>query len=669
MLNGKLTIPLEPYSENNKCWNSDPFFIHASKNDSFRYRYVVKYNKGLMTTVGNFLTSPFTRKKDENSVQELRTRKLQRGTHQYDIFHHPRDRSWMRSVVVGQVFFIKMLYGELDNGDNLNELLIECEYLKFGHPGYVVDDVKQHFFKWVQNGAGTCCTPYQAVFLCSLLGQLVERGRNWKAAYTCSFVGKKCCDLILSSFGRCPYSILPQSSLKFIKVVAEDLFKTGSSTRCLLFMKYFCSVLDVNYVMQIVNKLSSQPYTERQFDQDVPLLLESLAILSDRTSCSRYLSFIIGCSPTVHCLWNLYNLMPGSLSDVLESLTKEVLNVYNKFISRSRIKLDLLDPIFWSMVPGNLKEKLSSHFYKALTDQILSETATWSKDRVARLMAIAVDVPFHSSDQFYHLVLGVMTHKCKEVVSILPDLLESTAFRSYWETTIAELDKKRVCIHWLKTAFGDGTNPKDKVLGVVKACELLCSTDAVKHNKALSEIICKEVDSLVAIKTDFQSIVTALQDGQSLSPEIWQRLTSILRSAMRLDNGTGDRKLRYRKMIQMLGFDVHSQRKKNLLKTNLKRWVTYLLRLPIPGHRNCQTFLLMDLFLRIHVICFGYRAFSLRCPVSMQIYKEKRNCSHTKSPTPTGFVWNTNMAATSLFWNTKMAAVTSCDPYVLRHAY
>ena len=596
MLNGKLTIPLEPCSEDRKHWRSDTFFIHASENDSFRYRYAVKYNKGLMKSVAEAVANFFVGRKDEKPVQELHTRKLERGTHQYDIFHYPSDPSWKRTVVVGQVFFIKMLYRELDNGGNVNELLIECEHLGFGHPGYVVDDVKQHFLKWVQNVAGTCPTPYQAVFLCSLLGQFVERGRNWKAGHTCWLLGEECCDLILSSFGRCPYSILPQSSLKFIKVVAEDLFKTGSSTGCLLFMKYFCSLLDVNYVMLIVNKLSSQPYKGREFNQDVPLLLESLAILSNRSSCARYLSFTIGCSPTVHCLWNLYNLIPGSFSDVLESLTREVLNVYNKFISRSRIKPDLLDPVFWSLVPGNLKEKLSSHFCKALTDQILSETAAWSKDRLASLMAIATDVRFHSSDQFYRLVLGVMTHKCKEVVYILPDLLESTAFRSYWETTIPELDKKRVCIHWLKTAFGDGTNPKDKILGVVKACELLCSTDAVKHNKALSEAICKEVESLVVMKTDFHYIMSALQDGQSLCPAIWQRLTSILRSAMQLHNGTGDRKLRYRKMIQMLGFDVHSQRKKNLLKTNLKRWVTYLLRLPIPGHRNYQTILLADLF-------------------------------------------------------------------------
>ena len=31
------------------------------------------------------------------------------------------------------------------------------------------------------------------------------------------------------------------------------------------------------------------------------------------------------------------------------------------------------------------------------------------------------------------------------------------------------------------------------------------------------------------------------------------------------------------------------------------------------------------------------------------------------SSTPTGLVWDTNMAAVSLFWDTNMAAVTSCE--------
>ena len=48
-------------------------------------------------------------------------------------------------------------------------------------------------------------------------------------------------------------------------------------------------------------------------------------------------------------------------------------------------------------------------------------------------------------------------------------------------------------------------------------------------------------------------------------------------------------------------------------------------------------------------------------PASMQIYENKKIFTYEKSPTPKGFVWNTNMAAVSLFWNTNMAAVTSCE--------
>ena len=47
---------------------------------------------------------------------------------------------------------------------------------------------------------------------------------------------------------------------------------------------------------------------------------------------------------------------------------------------------------------------------------------------------------------------------------------------------------------------------------------------------------------------------------------------------------------------------------------------------------------------------------------SVQIYWNKRKRLHKKrSSTPTGLVWDTNMAAVSLFWDTNMAAMTSCE--------
>ena len=62
------------------------------------------------------------------------------------------------------------------------------------------------------------------------------------------------------------------------------------------------------------------------------------------------------------------------------------------------------------------------------------------------------------------------------------------------------------------------------------------------------------------------------------------------------------------------------------------------------------------------------KAFSLTWPSSMQIYRTKlRKFLQNKSPTPTGLVWNTNMAAVSLFWDTNMAAVTSCENTLYGH--
>ena len=45
----------------------------------------------------------------------------------------------------------------------------------------------------------------------------------------------------------------------------------------------------------------------------------------------------------------------------------------------------------------------------------------------------------------------------------------------------------------------------------------------------------------------------------------------------------------------------------------------------------------------------------------MHIIGRKESVYIRNGSTPTGLVWNSNMAAVSLFWNTNMAAVTSCE--------
>ena len=336
-------------------------FVHAEDQETFRYRYEVKYNKGLFKTATTFIYSMFTGKKDEEIVQEAYARKLTKRINQFGIFHNPRDPSRMRNVFSGQLFFIKMLCQELNYGGNLKDLLIDVERVGFGHHSFTTEDVKQ-FLKWVQDVAVHFHTPYQAVFLCSLLGQLAERGRPWQAGYTCCHLGQKCCDLILASFGSCPYTSLPQSSLKFIKIVAEPLFIAGSSTGCLMFINYFCNLLDTNYVMQVVNKLSSQTYTEYQFDQDVITLLNTLKGLNDRAICTRYLSYAVYSSPSARCLWNIYNTVSRTCPGVVETLTEEFLKRLQQVHFTSCKKTGSSRPIVLAFCTRKLAKQSSQSF-------------------------------------------------------------------------------------------------------------------------------------------------------------------------------------------------------------------------------------------------------------------------------------------------------------------
>ena len=43
------------------------------------------------------------------------------------------------------------------------------------------------------------------------------------------------------------------------------------------------------------------------------------------------------------------------------------------------------------------------------------------------------------------------------------------------------------------------------------------------------------------------------------------------------------------------------------------------------------------------------------------LLEQKKAFTQEKSSTPTGMVWDTNIAAISLFWDTNMAAMTSCE--------
>lgn len=55
------------------------------------------------------------------------------------------------------------------------------------------------------------------------------------------------------------------------------------------------------------------------------------------------------------------------------------------------------------------------------------------------------------------------------------------------------------------------------------------------------------------------------------------------------------------------------------------------------------------------ILCSVYRAFLLTWPTIL--LGEKKPFMYEKGLIPTGFVWNTNMAAFALLWNTNMVGL------------
>lgn len=567
MLNKSVTLSLDCCSADKKYWKAPLLFIHPEEKDTFRYRYVVKYKEWLGAWIWKKVT--FSRNKDEKTIIERNSRTLNKGINQFDIFHNPNDPNWRGSVFSGHLFFVKQLYEQLGRGGDLKDLLIECEHIGFGHPTYTEEDVKS-FRKWVMEISKSNPTPYQSLYMCSLLGQLVQRVPGRSASYTCHLLGSNAADSILLSLSHCTYLALPQTSVKFIKIVAEDLFKTGSSTGCLVFIKYFCNLLDVNYVMQVADKLSSSSYIDQQFDKQAPDVLNSLKRLKNATWCSRYSYFVINCSPSVPSLWKLYQIMSVIFPSLVHSLGEEYARVYNKFISESRArKADLLQPMFWGQVPVNLKEKLANPFCKALANQIATET-TFSKEKLASLKSICLDANLQSSDCFHGFILAVMTHKDKELLSIILDLLDSKEFCSYWKPSISEEEKENVCRHWLTANFSEVRKPEDKVLRLVEACEVLREVHAMKTNKTLREAMDNQVERLV-FKTNLKSVMTAFRDAQSRGPAVQQRLLVLLKAVAKQHIGTGDCRSRFKMMILSLGVDVSKEQQKDVKKVRLDR--------------------------------------------------------------------------------------------------
>ena len=563
MLSGRITLSLERCSDDRRHWMSPLLYVTPDNQETFSYRYVVKFKEGMWKTATNYIVRPFTARKDEKTVEEKKSRKLNKGMHQYDIFRNSTEKH----VFEGQMFFVQMLYHELA-GHVLTDLLIECEHVGFGHPSYLLGEVK-YCLKWIQDVIKDVTTPIQSLYICCVLGQLRDRGKFLSSDLTGS-LGRETVDLILSAFKSLGNISLPKTSARYIAIAAEDLFKASSWTGPLLLIKYFCNVLDIQSMMLVVNKFSLHRYTEQQFNRDASLVLNALEHCEDTLKCKTYLSYVIRPCPSVQSLWELHSGMSQSFPACVNHFSDEFLGMYCTFISFSRAgRPDLLQPWFWSKVPYILKEKVASPFCRGLAQQFASET-NWSEEKIASLKTIFLDTTFQSSDTFSQFLSQVLSSKQKEMKFFLPNLLGSKTFLPYWLDRVSDDDKTKFCDNCLSGNYQNGgATIKDKILNVMTTWKMLCETEALKANKALSEAVEKKVERLV-IKASPETIMEACKVAQS--DAIKEHLVMLLKSKLKQFIGTGNSRLKYKQMIRLLGFDVSKEKEeKDLSETKLDR--------------------------------------------------------------------------------------------------
>ena len=188
-------------------------YINANNQENFRYRYDVKYKEGIFKAAATYVFNSLTGRKDDKHVQERRWRKLNKGMKQYDIFHNPDEKHFNRNVFLGQMFFIQMLFRKLSCDSDFRQLFIECEHVGFGHLGYASEDIKS-CLTWIQEAMSKNATPLQGLYVCCVLGQLVDHGRSWSAEHVTKCLGRKTVDFILSSFENVRNVCLPRTRSK-----------------------------------------------------------------------------------------------------------------------------------------------------------------------------------------------------------------------------------------------------------------------------------------------------------------------------------------------------------------------------------------------------------------------------------------------------------------------
>ena len=568
-----LTIKLHrAFKGNSNHWVSEQLHIPA-ENDNIRYRYKVKFQTGTIRKMFNYASSILTGDTCDHPITETKFRTLQWGSNQqYDILRLPKDNNSTRSLFAGQLYFVKMIYDQLENSSvHLKFALIECEHVHFGNSSYARED-KAAFFDWVSRETSGALSAQQSAFICSLLGQFVYCIEYNYGLF--QSLDAKNANRLLSMLKCCPKDSLPKSSLNSIHFVSLNLLYAASQHGWLPFIIYFCNLFEVDDLLKEAQYLR-ESYTEEQFDKLAQRAVQSVILVSSPDDCKRLLISIISKTPSINCLWNLHQLIKHSLHDHTDSLTTAFVGTFCHFVSSStqRRTQDFLERGLWTRTPLVLREQLAGPYCKSLVEQVKQETS-WPGDKLKALRVLSLDKHIYSSEHGMQLLSCISASKHLSVVLQMTYFLTCQTAKPFWQSH-SHQQRQDLSITWLTSVVHLSSSsypkkgPNEKVQHAFQALEEICETFLLSRDEELCSALGRHLLTLLEHE-DFDTVVEVYQPILQSASQFTRRwLLELLKAAVKrtLKAGTGKVQASMKQLVQILKSDG----KKPGEKTNMAR--------------------------------------------------------------------------------------------------
>ncbi|XP_022802189.1 uncharacterized protein LOC111339738 isoform X1 [Stylophora pistillata] len=518
---------------------------------SFRYRYMAAFKRSMLTRVFNWLA-----RKEENScevVTEESFRKSVAGSHRYEIFRFPSNVHAENRTFEGYLFFVEMLYRNGKDGVDFLSILEECRNLPVVFSRISSSDYSK-LFKWIERVTNTSTKWYEAAYICSIIGQLVEKLKDQFGIF--DRIQGKIADKLLVLLFNSHYQYIPPYNVEMIKSIAKLLVHASSRKGWLSFLSYFANLFEVDLLLRNAMNLPPASYSEEDFNQLIGLLVLNLP----KNNCTKICEYVIEHCDFIYCLWHFYLQLSSNLPEVANTFCEKFSRRFCKLISPqiTREKTDLLQRNYWKMTPAEMRGRLADRFVEALTVQIKEDRL--DSEKVAMLKSYATDKNICSSNGFRHLVRSLAQKRNGDVFSALMVILNSKEFYETWRTWKKD-EKRDICNSLLKSMFQfqglySKPRPQEKILRILEIERKICETYSLQEDQEMQAVL-EECSINFLQEVNVKSIIDVFDDIEKSSQIMQSCYSSLLRNATKRSGTSTDGSL-VKTLLNLL--DVNAER-------------------------------------------------------------------------------------------------------------